>query len=193
MRSTHDSFSERFDSIDVGGAALAPTAGFFLIDDAGGRFQIDREMGVVSLKDESLLERERFAIHVARVRVVESTGESYEMELKLRLTGIVPEMVGAENALFDIGGATDAATATAPVIAAAPVCETAPALAPAPIPRSWTLYAVAHARAGKGELARTRRAFIAADMPAFAPTHADASLQICAPLPPVGLQGDWSL
>jgi hypothetical protein len=117
------------------------------------------------------------------------------MELKLRLTGVVPEMVGAENALFDVSDATDAATATAtaPAIAAAPVCETAPASAPAPTPRSWTMYAAAHARAGKAELARTRRAFIAADMPAFAPTHADASLQICAPLPPVGLQGDWSL
>jgi hypothetical protein len=183
MSSTHDSFSERFDSIEVGRAALAPTAGFFLIDDAGGRFQIDREMGVVSLKDESLLERERFAIHVARVRVVESTGESYEMELKLRLTGVVPEMVGAENALFDIGGAPQPA---APKIATA-------APTPTPAPRSWIAYAAAYARAGKAELARTRRAFIAADMPAFAPTHADASLQICAPLPPVGLQGDWSL
>ena len=42
----------------------APTApGFYLLDDANGRFAIDREMGIVTLTDNSILQTERNAIH----------------------------------------------------------------------------------------------------------------------------------
>jgi len=196
--STHDPFSARFDSIEIDPqnapslaaidhalAFAAPratgpdiaNAGFYLIDDAEGRFEIDREMGVVSLKDEATLERERFAIHAVRVRVIEPSGESYEMELKLRLTGRVPQMVGAEDALFDLA------------------VRDAPPAAPIPAPSRplhWTKYAAAHARAGKAEIARTRRAFITPDLPAATPALESAALTLGA-LPPVGLDGDWSL
>jgi len=71
--------------------------GFHLLDDAGGRFVVDRDMGVVSLKDETWLAREPGAVHAVRLRVVERSGESYEMDLQLRLTGLVPQVVGAEE------------------------------------------------------------------------------------------------
>jgi hypothetical protein len=67
--------------------------GFYLLDDCDGRFEIDRDWGVISLKDESALERERGAVHVARIRVVEQSGETYELDLKLRMSGPVPQLV----------------------------------------------------------------------------------------------------
>lgn len=67
--------------------------GFYLLDDAGGRFEIDRDWGVISLKDESILDRERGAVHVARIRVIEQSGETYELDLKLRVSGRVPQLV----------------------------------------------------------------------------------------------------
>jgi hypothetical protein len=69
--------------------------GFFLRDDAGGRFTIDRDMGVISLRDDALLVRERGAVYPVRLRVVEASGASYELDLKLRLTGRVPQVLGA--------------------------------------------------------------------------------------------------
>jgi hypothetical protein len=70
--------------------------GFYLLDDADGRFVVDRDWGVISLKDETVLEKEHGAIHVARLRVVEQSGETYELDLKLRLTGRVPQLVPEE-------------------------------------------------------------------------------------------------
>lgn len=69
------------------------TPGFYLLDDAGGRFVIDRDWGVISLKDETVLEQEHGAIHMARLRVVEQSGETYELDLKLRMSGRVPQLV----------------------------------------------------------------------------------------------------
>lgn len=196
--STHDPFSARFDSIEIDSqsapslaaidhalAFAAPratgpdiaNAGFYLIDDADGRFEIDREMGVVSLKDEATLERERFAIHAVRVRVIEPSGESYEMELKLRLTGRVPQMVGAEDALFDLPK-SEAPTVAPPAIATQPL--------------HWTTYAAAYACVGKAEIARTRRAFITPDLPAATPAIESATLTL-GELPRVGSRGAWSL
>jgi len=118
MNSPHDPFSARFDAIEIDPArapshaaldhalafaaptAAAPdtaSAGFYLIDDAGGRFSVDREFGVVSLKDESLLGRERGAVYPVKLRVIEASGASYELDLQLRLTGHVPQVVGAEE------------------------------------------------------------------------------------------------
>jgi hypothetical protein len=112
MTTPSDPFSESFDSIEIDPArkpsieaidrALAfcgppPEAsdapGFHLLDDAGGRFVIDRDWGVISLKDESVLEKEHGAIHVARLRVIEQSGESYDLDLRLCLNGPVPQLV----------------------------------------------------------------------------------------------------
>ena len=117
MTTPSDPFSEAFDSINIDPAhvpsveaidhALSfcgppPEAmdapGFYLLNDADGRFVIDRDWGVISLADEGLLDRERGAIHVARLRVVEQSGESYELDLKLRLSGRVPQLVADEDA-----------------------------------------------------------------------------------------------
>ena len=70
--------------------------GFYLLDDCDGRFVVDRDWGVISLRDETVLEKEHGAIHVARLRVVEQSGETYELDLKLRLTGRVPQLVTEE-------------------------------------------------------------------------------------------------
>jgi hypothetical protein len=70
--------------------------GFYLLDDADGRFVVDRDWGVISLRDETVLEKEHGAIHAARLRVVEQSGETYELDLKLRLSGRVPQLVSEE-------------------------------------------------------------------------------------------------
>lgn len=74
----------------------APAPGFTLIDDANGRFVIDAESGFVSVAHEDIVAREHGATHSVRIRVVESAGESYEMEMRLTITGIVPRMAGAD-------------------------------------------------------------------------------------------------
>jgi len=71
--------------------------GFYLLDDAGGRFVVDRDWGVISLRDETVLEKEHGAIHVARLRVVEQSGEAYELDLKLRMSGRVPQLVSEDT------------------------------------------------------------------------------------------------
>lgn len=84
-------------------AATAP--GFYLLDDAGGRFEIDRQWGVVSLKDDAVLQRETGAIHAARLLVIEPSGTRYELGLRLRLTGHIPQMLGGEENDFLLGPA----------------------------------------------------------------------------------------
>src|SRR6185312_5169965 len=120
MTSPPDPFSAFFDSLELDPStkptpetidrAIAfcgpplhdgETPGFYLIDDAGGRFVVDPLMGVISLKDEAILERERGAIHVARLKVIEQSGERYELDLKLRLSGRVPQLVSEEDALSE--------------------------------------------------------------------------------------------
>lgn len=112
-----DPFAQSFDSIEIDrktapspdvldlaidAVAKPPTPvadqpGFYLIDDADGRFVIDRDMGIISLRDERLLAIESGAIHQAHVRVVELSGTSYELKFRLRLTGRVPQIAGAEE------------------------------------------------------------------------------------------------
>jgi hypothetical protein len=107
-----DAFCSAFDAIEIDRAsAPSPAAieaamaicapadrlGFYLLDDGGGRFEIDREWGLISLRDESLLERERGQIHEARLRVVEPSGATYELTLRLRISGRVPQVVGEED------------------------------------------------------------------------------------------------
>jgi hypothetical protein len=213
MSSSHDPFSALFDALGVEPdrapaqtafdhalAIAAPTAaapdftspGFYLLDDVGGRFEVDRDFGVITLKDDSILATEHGAVHSVRLRVIEQSGASYDMDMRLRLTGRVPQMVGAEENAFLVGlasGETHQAAPTAPqsvapaTVAPSPVAET-----PAPI-ASWTRYAAAYAAPGKADLIRTRRAFISAELPAIA-AHA-AALSIDEMLPPVGLRGPW--
>jgi hypothetical protein len=211
MSSSHDPFSALFDALDVdlvrapsaldhalaiaAPSAAAPdfaTPGFYLLDDVGGRFDVDREFGVITLKDEGILATERGAIHSVRLRVIEQSGASYDMDIRLRLTGRVPQMVGAEDNAFLVGLATGETHQAAP---AAPQAVTGPQTvappseqAPTPI-ASWTRYAAAHAAPGKAELVRTRRTFIAAELPAIA--AGIAALSINETLPPVGLRGPW--
>lgn len=176
-------------------AAVAPAEepGFYLLDDAGGRFVVDREMGIVTLKDDGTLDAERFNVYAARLLVIERSGSRYEMEMKLRLTGHVPQMLGAEDSAFLVdlaaGNAPQPAPAAAPEIvapAAAPVVEATPESI-----TSWTRYSAAHATPGKGTLIRTRRAFIAQDLPAE--VLDSAALSIAEPLPEVGSNAPWSL
>ena len=107
-------FDETFDAIDLDSVAgpsraaiehamamCAPpdepaAPGFYLLDDADGRFVVDRDFGVVSLKDAATLERERGQIRAVRLKVLEASGLSYELELQLRITGVVPQVVGQE-------------------------------------------------------------------------------------------------
>lgn len=112
MISPSDSFSASFDAIALDAAtARSPAAidaavsacaaphepGFYLLDDADGRFVIDRDFGVVSLRSDALLEAERDAVHLARVLVIEQSGERYELALRLKLTGMVPQAVIADD------------------------------------------------------------------------------------------------
>ncbi len=126
MTAPSDPFSAFFDSIEIDSAkkpspetierALAfcgppqessDGPGFALINDAGGRFVVDPITGVISLSDEAILERERGAIYVARLRVIEQSGERYELDLKLRLSGRVPQLVSEEDALSRKSAAAD--------------------------------------------------------------------------------------
>jgi hypothetical protein len=169
-----DPFAQKFDSIEIdrtrapsqaaieSAMALAapPEApGFYLLDDANGRFVVDRDMGVVSLADEMLLESERGAIHGVRLKVVEQSSASYELNMKLRITGRVPQMVGAEE-FAAIAGLTDESILVAPRV---PVLVTAPE--PPPQAIAWTEFSPA-----QGHLARTARpqprgGFIAVEPP----------------------------
>lgn len=119
MNSSPDPFALSFDSIhiepkrrdgdsmtDLGtnfGAhtAAAPlareTPGFYLLDDANGRFTIERDTGIVTLAHEHLLSIESGAVHPVRIRVVEMSGASYELNMRMRMTGRVPQIAGAEE------------------------------------------------------------------------------------------------
>lgn len=134
MNQPLDPFAQSFDAIEVGQsdvrrafeqaiALSAPSAaapdfaapGFYLVDDAGGRFVVDRDMGMVSLRDAALLVREAGAVHQVRLKVVQASGNGYELNMTLRVTGHVPQMVGAEEFAFG---------------QAAPLFETAPTVSP---------------------------------------------------------------
>ena len=84
----------------IAGARPAPAtsnAGFTLIDDAQGRFAIDHETGIVTVASDDVLAQERGSEHDVRVRVIEHSGASYEMKLRLRLSGRVPQVAGADD------------------------------------------------------------------------------------------------
>lgn len=154
-----DPFAEAFDSIPLRtasgeGVLGAPTAwergdeftprretpGHYLIDDAGGRFRIDRASGLISLKDAALLDHEPDAIHAVRLRVVEPSGQAYEMRLRLQITGPTPLVCGYSGFGGDAGARTPwrdfAAYAAAPAERSGAPCPRArygQALAEAPL------------------------------------------------------------
>lgn len=103
-----DPFAQHFDALtptplsgavfehDIGLPDVAADGpGFTLIDDAGGRFAIERETGIISLAHDDILEREHGAVFGVRVHVQEPSGETYELHLRLRIDGRVPQI--AEN------------------------------------------------------------------------------------------------
>ncbi|MBL8544435.1 MAG: hypothetical protein JNJ63_11570 [Hyphomonadaceae bacterium] len=191
--SSPDSFAERFDSIEIGrdsacspaafeqALAIAQPPGFTMIDDADGRFVVDPEFGFVSVASDEVLARDMGSVHAVALRVVEQSGESYRLDLQLRITGRVPQMVGAE----DFGLAAPGAEQSAPI----------DAVAAPPQPQAtleWNRFAAALAQAGKAPLAQTRGAFIAAPLPACA--DGGAALSLCETAPaPFSAQAEWSL
>lgn len=203
MSAPHDPFALKFDAIDLDPTraptrdaidramaylapqdeeTLTPSAaapeitapGFYLVDDCGGRFSVDRDMGVVTLTDESLLTREQGAVFSVRLRVVEQSGASYDMDLSLRLTGRVPQVVGSEDILSAFGGARGA-TPTSPVAA-------------------WATHAVLH---GAGPLAAVQEAApfgAAIERPALPTANGPFRLHLYTPLPPIAPKtAIWSL
>jgi len=189
-----DPFALQFDSIELDPArahsgaydhamalsapsAAAPdfeSAGFYLLDDAGGRFVVDREMGVVSLRDEALLQREHGFVHEARLRVVEPSGLSYEIGLKLRITGRVPQMVGADENAF---GAETLSAPPSPVSEAARRRQVA-----------WTTFTATHDAGGAPAPLRCCGAtpygtLLGAQLPAVSAASANLRLDQAPPAP----------
>ena len=150
-----DPFALEFDSIEIdptgaptpsdiaaapGGAApeAGTRPGFYLLDDALGRFVVDREIGVISVKDDELVANEHGAIYTVRMRVIEPSGASYDVDMPLRITGRVPQPFGVEEFVLP---------SEAP-LPAAPPPTSAHAVAPPPVP--WPIFAALR-RAGAPE------------------------------------------
>lgn len=110
--------------------------GFALVDDCDGRFVIDASTGFISVASEAIVAREHGQTHTARMRVVESNGDSYEMDVRLVITGLVPQLAGEEG--FGSFALDEPAPAAAPMqkpaIAEAAEPAPAPDFAPEPAP-----------------------------------------------------------
>jgi hypothetical protein len=218
-----DPFAQQFDSIEIDPArapsqtaiesamalssphedmltasAAAPDIvqpGFSLLDDAGGRFVVDRDMGVVTFADETQLNSERGDVHAVRLRVVEPSGSTYELDMQLRITGRVPQMVGAEE-FAAIAGLTDDTIVVAtrvPVLVTAAEPEQAPAIetvAPPPAQIAWTRFSAAQAHAARLPRLQPRRGFIAAEAP---DTEQDLSFEFDGLPAPLPAHLPWSL
>lgn len=144
--------------------AAPATPGFSLADDADGRFVIDADTGVISLAHEDLVERERNVVHGVRIRVVERNGDSYEMAVRLKITGLVPKMAGEDY----FGEAPDLSS-PAPAATAAPAPVETPTAAQEPAAFSaahWMRYAAFAARQAQH---RKRARFAAAQLGAALP------------------------
>lgn len=210
MISPLDPFAERFDSIDIDrtrapkaavfdealAEAAKPAPGFYLVDDSQGRFVVDRDLGVVSLKDAALLDTERDAIHTARLKVVEQSGAVYELELRLRLTGLVPQVADADEFAALAGlGASALVDAPAPPVVDEPATTTIEPAAPEPAPLDWIECFVAAGRVGAIDALDEQATFGAlVRAPAPAVSLPDATLNLDDALPTPTLRGaDWSL
>jgi hypothetical protein len=174
-----DPFTQKFDSVDPATAptreaienAMAHVAprkeepGFYLLNDANGRFVIDREMGVVTLADDAILQTERHSVHAARLRVVEPSGASYELDMQLRISGRVPQMLGAEE-FAAIAGLTDETILVAPRVPLLIVPKDEPKAPVEITPMNWTRFAVAEGHQSRKPRQQPRRSFIIGDTPA---------------------------
>lgn len=165
--------------------------GFYLVDDAGGRFIVDRQWGIVSVANDDVLAREAGSVHSVTLRVIEPSGASYQLPMQLRLTGRVPQMVGAEefamlasmaDGLADQIANGDVALAPAPQIKAMP----------APVPTiAWSQFSAACAKPGKGALPEQD---FAPPLPNMSPRLANAGLSMPEmTLAPTPADADWSL
>ena len=188
-----DPFSQAFDSIEVDPtrapareaiehamAHIAPRApveppapGFYLLNDANGRFVVDREVGVVTLADDSILQTERNSVHAARLRVVEPSGATYELDMQLRITGRVPQMLGAEE-FAAIAGLTDETILVAPRVPLLIVPKDEPKAPIEVTPTNWTRFAVAQGHQSRTPRQQPRRSLIASELP---PTNESVSLE----------------
>ncbi|MES1199482.1 MAG: hypothetical protein ABUS48_05820 [Pseudomonadota bacterium] len=197
MIAPEDSFSIAFDAITPDPALAARTlddpalkipfdtvepvgTGFYLLDDCDGRFVIDPDMGVISITDDALLETERDAIHAAHIKVIEPSGVAYELTLRLRLTGHVPQVVYSADEVEVV--ADEAAPAEPAAIELAPPETVAFAV--------FRAFAFAHMDA-LGDEASAFGALIA--QPDFTPP-ADLAIALdAAPPAPASRTADWSL
>lgn len=191
MSTTQAPFGETFDSIEIAAApnrdaiarALAQVAqpqepGFYLVDDGGGRFVVDRALGIISLRDETILARERDQVHAARLCVIEPSGARYELEMKLRLTGAVPKMVGSEEIDF---------------LAGAPAID-APAPKPAPITTHWSAYSASSTHGAPAPINEEARFGAAFQRPLPPAAPGPYRLHLFTPLPPhADKTTPWSL
>lgn len=179
-----DPFSQRFDSIEVDPdrtpareaiesamsylgpreTVKAQEPGFYLLDDANGRFVIDREMGIVTLADDSILQSERNAVYGVRLRVIEPSGTMYELEMRLRVSGRVPQMIGAEE-FAAIAGLTDETILVAPRVPVLVVPKDEPKAPVEITPANWTRFAVAQGHQSRTPRQQPRRGLIIGDLP----------------------------
>jgi hypothetical protein len=205
--STSDDFASRFDSISIESAGafvdkpegddpLAP--GYTLLDDAGGRFAIERETGVISVLHDDTLGTDAGRVFAVTLRCVEPSGITYAQTLQVRVTGRVPQIVGdaANDALsaFASGSVWD----DAPIVPArrrvAMAFGDAKAAETVRVTRSdWSSFAVFHAHAARQPLGDGGAfgALMAAQLPSV---HVDAALVLGAELPaPAPAHMSWAL
>lgn len=209
MQTPFDSFALSFDSIPVEPKQAAQPApahdidaphvdgparpGFTLLDDADGRFGIDRETGIITLLHDHLLASEAGATHGVHMRCIEPSGASYELRFQLRMTGLIPQIVGAEE--FDaLANLVQPAPALKPMRAIAlapapePETEAAPSQIEAPqieLPSTWPHLA-------RGDEAAPFGVLCAAPYPAVETGSSDLSLGVAPPRP--GAAGaDWAI
>lgn len=162
--------------------------GFYLVDDAGGRFIVDRQWGIVSVANDDVLAREADSVHSVTLRVIEQSGARYELPMQLRLTGRVPQMVGAEEFAMLASMADGLADQIANGESAAP----APQVSAQPTPSiAWSQFSAACAKPGKGALPEQN---FATPLPNMNPRLADAGLSMPEmTLAPTPADADWSL
>jgi hypothetical protein len=164
--------------------------GFYLVDDAGGRFRVDRQWGIVSVANDDVLAREAGCVHSVTLRVIERSGARYELPMQLRLTGRVPQMVGAEEFAMLASMADGSAEQIASDVVAA--ATPAPHVSAAPMPMiAWSQFSAACAKPGKGALPEQN---FATPLPIANPRLAGAGLSMPEmTLAPSSPDAEWSL
>jgi len=190
--SSPDPFSARFDTIAVDSAnapsaeaienALSAVMGNFkLLDDAGGRFVVDAQLGIISVASDAILARDAGQTHSVRLRTVEASGDCYDLDLTLKITGHVPQMLGAEDFSALARLAADVAPATVAKIQ----------LPPTP----FTRYAAMHGTSPAATLGNERAPYgtlLGADLSRSAAARTDLRLREAPPVPSRA-NTDWAI